>query len=289
MSDPLTRMFDAAREGDVETTRACLEAGADPTTFNKYGFTALHCAAMGSNSADIDRIVDVMKLLLDAGSPIEAIGGGGRTALYLAAEFSQSVAPVQFLLDAGANPNVTNEHGITIVQNAMIPDVQNLLSDVTGIAVPEPPPPAPDPVRMTAKQWRNAKRRIDAVFDSLSADGLVTLHDAGYTQEDGFSDCAEEFRDRGGEDAGLHGCCFYTRQDLNRAKRTSQLSLAFCGAPDGADEDTKRVGEMIVGAFGMAGFSYEWNGSPSVRPTVYLTEMQQSDAPKSSAVRDSGE
>jgi bifunctional non-homologous end joining protein LigD len=272
MNSALTRIFDAARKGDVETTRACLEAGADPAACNEYGFTALHCAAMGSNSADIDRIVDVMKLLLEAGSPIEAIGGGGRTALYLAAEFSQSVAPVQLLLEAGANANVTDQHGNTIVENAMIPEVQSLLSTVTGIPVPEPPPPTPAPVKLTAKEWRDVKKRIDVVFELLSANGLIALQDVGYTQEDGFSDCSEAFQDRGGQDAGVHGFCYYTRQELNRAKRTSQLPLAFWGAPEGADNDMKRVGELIVDAFRSAGFSIEWNGSSSVRPTLYLKE-----------------
>jgi bifunctional non-homologous end joining protein LigD len=272
MSSDSSRIHDAAREGDVETVRQCLEGGADPAAANEYGFTALHCAAMGANSAAADRIIDVMKLLVDAGTPVEAIGGGGRTALYLAAEFSPSVAPVQFLLDAGANPHVTDQHGNTIVENAMTPEVQQLLSRVTGITVPEPPPPEPAVVKLTAKQWRAVKTRIDAVFDALSAQGLVALQDAGYTQEDGFSDCSEEYRDRGGQTAGVHGFCFYTRQDLLRAKRTSHLSLAFWGAPEGADRDMTRVGELIVKAFRDAGFSVEWNGSPAVRPTVYLAE-----------------
>src|SRR5262245_20997851 len=104
MSKSLSRIYDAAREGYVEMVRECLDAGADPSATNEDGFTALHCAAMGANLADINRIIDVMKLLVGAGSPIEAVGGGGRTALYLASEFSRSVAPVQYLLNAGANP-----------------------------------------------------------------------------------------------------------------------------------------------------------------------------------------
>jgi hypothetical protein len=272
MGDAQTRLFDAARAGDVEATRACLEAGADPAGCTEFGFTALHCAAMGANSTDIDRIVDVMKLLLEADSPIEAIGGRGRTALYLAAEFSRSVRPVQLLLDADADANVTDQHGNTIVQNAMAPDVKQLLSKVTGISIPEPPAATPTPVKLTAKQWREFKKRIDSAFDSLSGSGLITLHDAGYAQEDGFSDCSEKFRNRGGVEAGLHGFCYYTRQDLNRAKRTSQLSLAFWGAPEGGDEDMKRVGDLIVDTFRNAGFSIEWNGSSSARPTVHLQE-----------------
>jgi hypothetical protein len=99
------------------------------------------------------------------------------------------------------------------------------------------------------------------VFEALTKAGLVTLQDAGQTQSDGFSDCSEAFHERGGKAAGVHGFCFYTRQDLNRAKSTSQLSLAFWGAPKGADADMKRVGELVVEHFRKAGFEVRWNGS----------------------------
>ncbi|QDT51604.1 Ankyrin repeats (3 copies) [Symmachiella dynata] len=266
------KIFDAARNSDLKMTRACLEAGAKPAARNEYGFTALHCAAMGTNTGDLSKILAVMRLLIEAGSPLESIGGGGRTPLYLAAEFSPSTEPIQLLLDAGANPNTRDEHGNHIVTNAMTPEAQELLSRVTGEPVPEPPPPEPELIKMTAEQWNEAKRHIDSIFDQLSEAGLVTLQDAGYTQEDGFSDCAEVFHDRGGEKAGLHGCCFYTRQDLDRAKQTSQLQLAFWGAPKGQPNDMERVGQLIVDAFRENGFSVNWDGSGGKRPTVYLFE-----------------
>ena len=267
-----TDIFDAAQKGNVEATRACLDAGADPAAMNANGFTALHCAASGADSADLNQILAVMRLLIDAGSPLESVGGGGRTPLYLAAEFSPFVEPVQLLLYAGANPNIRNEYGIHVVTNALAPEVKDLLSRMTGVPVPEPLPPEPKSKKMTAKQWGEAKVQIDSVFDDLSKNGLVTLQDAGYTQEDGFSDCAEVFQEHGGKDAGLHGFCYYTRQDLNRAKRTSKLPLAFWGAPEGQPEDMERVGRLIVDAFRASGFSVAWDGSGGMRPTVYLHE-----------------
>jgi bifunctional non-homologous end joining protein LigD len=133
-------------------------------------------------------------------------------------------------------------------------------------------------VKLQAAEWRAAKLHIDRVFDALSRSGVVALQDAGTTQEDGFSDCAEEFRARGGIGAGLHGFCYYTRQDLNRAKRSSQLPLAFWAAPDGAPEAMERVGQLVVDAFRKAGFIVDWNGSPSLRPTVYLQNIGSGDA-----------
>ncbi|MET3494639.1 DUF6891 domain-containing protein [Variovorax boronicumulans] len=273
------KIFEAAREADVQTVRACIAAGADMAAVNKQGFTALQCAAMGSNQTEVAPNVAVLRLLLDAGSPLEYTGADGRTALYLAAEFAPTVDAVQLLLDAGAKADISDGHGNHITVNAMMEEVVELLARVTGQPIPEPPPPEPEPVKMTAAQWRAAKARIDGVFETLMKAGLVALHDAGYTQSDGFSDCAQAFHERGGEAAGVHGFCYYTRQDLNRAKSTSRLSLAYWGAPQGADADMLRVGELVVEHFRKAGFDVQWNGAASMRPEVDLREASRSAEP----------
>ncbi|ADU38019.1 DUF6891 domain-containing protein [Variovorax paradoxus] len=281
------KIFEAAREGDVQTVRACIEAGADMAAVNKQGFTALQCAAMGSNQTEVEPNLAVLRLLLEAGSPLEYISTDGRTALYLAAEFAPTTDAVQLLLDAGANADVSDSHGNHVTVNAMMEEVVELLARVTGKPIPEPPPPEPDPVKMTTAQWRAAKARIDEVFDVLTKAGLVALQDAGQTQSDGFSDCSEAFHERGGEAAGVHGFCFYTRQDLNRAKRSSQLSLAFWGAPKGADADMLRVGELIVERFRKAGFEVRWNGAAAMRPEVDLRELSSQPAEPPTKVKPS--
>lgn len=267
--DP-TGIFDAAYRGDADTTRACLQGGADPAALSEHGFTALQHAAMGANSTPVERNLAVLRLLLDAASPLEYAGADGRTALYLAAEFAPTTDAVQLLLDAGAKADISDRHGNHIMVNAMMEDVVELLSRVTGKPIPEPPPPEAEPVKMTPAQWRAARLRIDAVFATLGRAGVVSLHDAGYTQSDGFSDASEAFHDGGGEAAGLHGICFYTRQDLNAAKRSSRLSLAFWGAPEGADADMLRVGDLIVETFRDAGFQVQWNQTASRRPELDL-------------------
>lgn len=261
-------IFVAAREGDVEQVRACLAAGADPAAVNDYGFTALQSAAMGANDTDIAQNLAVLALLIEAGSPLE-FKREGRTALYLAAEFAPSTDAVQLLIDAGAHADIRDDHGNHITVNAMMPEVQQLLSTLTGVALLEPQP-EPEPVKLSAAQWRAAQRKLDALFTALTQAGLVALQDAGTTQSDGFADCSEHFHERGGAAAGLHGFCFYTRQDRNRAKREGRLDLAFWGAPEGADPDMLRVGELIVRAAESAGLSVTWNGSSAVRPTLVL-------------------
>jgi uncharacterized protein len=270
----MSDIFESARKGEVETVKQLLAAGADVNAVNEYNFSALHCAAMGANSVDNGLIVDIMQMLINAGANLEQIGGGGRTALFLAAEFSKTIAPVQTLLDAGAKANIYNEAGIHIVINAGLRSVQELLSQMTGVPIPPPEIEMPS-VKMNAAQWKAAKLKIDAVFADLSKAGLVTLQNAGTTQDDGFSDCAEQFAALGGINANLHGFCWYSGQDLSRAKRTSQLSLAFWGAAldgttEGTPKDMERVGKLIVDAFKADGFLVNWNGSGRTRPAVYL-------------------
>jgi bifunctional non-homologous end joining protein LigD len=265
-------IFEAARSGEIETVKAHLNRGIDLRATNDYGFTALHCAAVACNTVDEEKALAVIDLLLKAGSLVEAVSKDGRTVLFLAAEFSRTVAPLEMLIRAGARVDVRNAHGAHIVTNAGAKEVQRFLSDLTGHPIPASRP-ALLPVKLSAAEWRAAKLKIDQVFNALSLSGLVALQDAGTTQEDGFSDCAEEFRARGGLRSGLRGFCFYTRQDLNRAKRTSQLSLAFWGAPEGAPEATTRVAQQVVDAFRKNGFVVDWNGSPSMRPTVFLQEI----------------
>jgi hypothetical protein len=124
--------------------------------------------------------------------------------------------------------------------------------------------------RLKAKEWKTAQIAIEGVFATLERAGLVALQDAGTTQEDGFSDCSEIWHERGGAGAGLHGFCYYTRQDLQRAKRSALLSLAFWGAPEGAPVDMERVGKLIVESFRASGFEVDWDGTGGMRPIVHL-------------------
>jgi len=268
-SSPAIDLCAAALAADVAVVQAALAAGADVSAENAYGFTALECAARATHDTPAAQHLQVLRLLIDAGSPLEHLGRGGRTALYLAAEFALECAPVQMLLDAGANPAVHDGFGNHIVVNAMVPEVQALLSAVTGHPIPVKAEPRP-PQKMRAADWRAAHARITAVFARLEDQGIVTVQDVGLTQEDGFTDTAQQFIERGGMEAGLVGLCFYTRQDLNRAKRSSDLSLGFWAGPVGASAAMEQVGRRIVDAFTAAGLAVDWDGSAAHRPTVDL-------------------
>lgn len=267
-------IFEAAREGNISLLKEILLTKPDLATFNDHGFTALHCAAAGTDLIDEKVMLEILALLVEAGSPLETLSHDGRTPLYLCAEFSSSVKPVQFLIEAGANPDVYDTAGNHIVKNSHIIEVKQLLARLTGVAVPVEPPPGPPALKMNSAAWKKAKTVLDIVFRELTDVGLIALQDAGSTQSDGFEECAEEFHQCTNQES-IIGFCFYTRQDLNRAKRTSELPLAIWGAPEGKAKDTEKVTGIVVNAFEKAGVNVGWNGSGSMRPSLYLHSFSE--------------
>ncbi len=262
-------IFEAARSGKIDIVKQHIEAGADLSEKNMHGFTALHCIAMGSNSLDKETTMSILKLLVEAGSPLEIIGGGNRTPLYLLAEFSRHLEPVQYLVEAGANPDVSSERDVHVVINSNIKEVQQYLSDLTGFPVPPPRPPRPKSVKLTAADWKKAKADLDLVFKKLEKAGLIVEQNAGTTQDDGFDDCSEVYHRHPNKESVI-GFCFYTGQDFSRAKRSGELPLAFWGAPEGENKSMLKAGNLIVDAFREADFVVDWNGSSSSRPSLYL-------------------
>ena len=270
---PSLNLLDAARSCDSLVVKDRISQGADVNMSDKNGFNALHYAAMGSNACDEETpILKTLKVLLEAGCPLTSVSNDGRSPLFLLAEFSPFLSPVAFLIQAGADPDVRDGHGNHITENAMMEEVQALLSELTGV-VPQEPEPELHSEKMSPLAWKTASKTVDDVFSELNADGIICLADTGYTQSDGFADCAEVLAKHSQPDR-VSGFCFYTRQDLRTAKQTSQLYLGIWGAPSGGDQETITVAKSVISAFQNHGMSCSWNGSASVRPCVLLYDFK---------------
>lgn len=99
----LLKAIEIGNERDVEY---CLKNGADPNICNKNGVTALSLAC----SFNFKR--NLIPLLIDAGVDLDAKSQNGTTALHIASDRGLIDSCV-YLLDAGANPNITTCIGDT--------------------------------------------------------------------------------------------------------------------------------------------------------------------------------
>lgn len=97
----------ASLRGQLDLARKLIERGAD---VNKPGWAPLHYAATNGH-------LEIMDLLLENHAYIDAESPNGTTPLMMAALYG-STAAVKLLLDAGADPTLRNQLGMTAVDFA---------------------------------------------------------------------------------------------------------------------------------------------------------------------------
>ena len=102
-------------EGFNEILELTIENGADVKSLNRYGGTALIPASEHGH-------IQTVKILIDAGVPLDHVNDPGWTALQEAVLLNdggpnqQEVA--RLLLEAGADPQITDPQGRTALENA---------------------------------------------------------------------------------------------------------------------------------------------------------------------------
>jgi ankyrin repeat protein len=117
-----TPLYRAVRSIDLQTVRALLDHGANPSMPVKDGSTPLMAAAgLGAPRADDEEVteagdradpVDVIALLVEKGADVHAANNVGNTALHYAVQ--RGSAPViQALVSRGGKLDVKNKRGQT--------------------------------------------------------------------------------------------------------------------------------------------------------------------------------
>jgi len=119
----------AALKGQTDLVRKLIARDAD---VNKPGWTPLHYAASGGH-------VEILQILLDEHAYIDAESPNKSTPLMMAARYGTPAA-VKLLLEAGADPSLRNELGLSAVdfaQQANRPDAAEMIATAIRNARPK--------------------------------------------------------------------------------------------------------------------------------------------------------
>jgi hypothetical protein len=110
--------------------------------------------------------------------------------------------------------------------------------------------------------------RLDAAFAALSKRGIIALHNAGFTQSDGYEDFRAALKSHP-QRATVVGYCFYHSQDVEHAVQGEGLYLAF-GPVHPKDEDTKgpEIGRVVREELERAGLKVKWDGTFNTRMCI---------------------
>lgn len=111
----------AALQGHLDMVKKLIDRDAD---VNKTGWTALHYAATNGHVA-------VIELLLDKHAYIDAESPNGTTPLMMAAHYG-SPAAVKLLLEAGADPKLKNQLGLSAIDFAHRANRQDAAALIAG-------------------------------------------------------------------------------------------------------------------------------------------------------------
>ena len=127
-SKPTTRdLVLAVVAGEIDRVQEMHAAGVSVTEPDQYGWLPIHRAAANDRE-------DIIRLLVEWGSPLEPTGTERWTPLHLAS-VSSSPRAVRALLEAGADVHARSAFGQTPLHLAVGPTVTELLLETVRILV----------------------------------------------------------------------------------------------------------------------------------------------------------
>ena len=102
----------ACAKGSTNLINILLNAGANPNNANVSGLTCIHIAVFGGCSQEI------LETMINHGADVNVPNMGGRTPLMLACK-KENIRTINVLLNAGANPHISDDSGDTCLHYAV--------------------------------------------------------------------------------------------------------------------------------------------------------------------------
>jgi hypothetical protein len=122
--------------------------------------------------------------------------------------------------------------------------------------------------------------RLDRAFARLNQLGVIALHNAGFTQSDGYDDFREAYANHP-HPSDVLGYCFYHGQDLERVVRGGPLLFGFGPSdPNAEQSDGLKVSRLIVEQLTAAGLAVDWDGTFDNRISVPKFNWQRRGVPR---------
>jgi ankyrin repeat protein len=119
-------VHDAARRGNLEFMKECLQNGVSPTGLDISGNSPLHWSARGGHLECVQEIIQLASKIQHSKQFINAQNKLGDTPLHLAASRSH-VEVVNVLLENGADPSLSNKDGETPFALSHDPQIKTAL------------------------------------------------------------------------------------------------------------------------------------------------------------------
>lgn len=119
---------------------------------------------------------------------------------------------------------------------------------------------------LASKEWEKPTD-IDCLvkaFNVLQKEGVIALHNAGYTSSDALSDASEVYHMALEQGLSPIGYCYYHGQDLERVLDGDGLMIGFDSA-DGEPESRLEIGQKVLEVLQAEELTCTWEGVENQR------------------------
>jgi hypothetical protein len=116
--------------------------------------------------------------------------------------------------------------------------------------------------------------KLVQTFDKLNSNGIISLHNAGMTKQDGESDCQEIYQEQKKNGIVATGFCYYHWQDIERVVEDGNLFIGFGDFKDN-DKDALVVGNQIASTLESVGLKLNWDKTVKTRIEIINLKWQK--------------